>query len=89
MKQISKTGQPNTVLSVMPDGNMKLNLGTDLGEDRLKPFLDILDEMLSTRERNDRPYYGHFKFSKGGMEVTWSIEAESPNTFDLTYARTW
>lgn len=88
MKNIIRSGKDRTVMSVTPT-SIILQLGSDLNDDKLKPFIGIIDELLDGMERPDAPFYGHFSFSPNRMEVTLSHKADSPNVGDLTYEYDW
>ena len=88
MKNITRTKNERTVLSVSPD-SVELKLGTDLNPDKLEPFLSIIDGILESVEESAKPYYGHFSFSKSRMEVILSKKSNEPNVFDLTYGYPW
>lgn len=85
MKHINRTTKKKTVLSVTPD-KLVLNIGTDVNEDRLQDFLSILDTHLTDEPTPKEPYYGHFSFSKGKMEVILSPEKDKPGPNDRIYS---
>lgn len=82
-KEFTRTDKPKTTLSVTKD-SVVLSIGTDLAEDKLGPFLDVIDGLMTNLETEQ--YYGHFSFSQDKVEITLSKNKEGPNYFDITYA---
>jgi len=88
MKHIIRSNDAKTVLSIQP-GRLSLRLGKDFNDERLKPFLKVIDEIMEDVVNEDVECFAHFHFDNNKIDITLSKNPNKPDQSDLTYRRTY